>query len=514
MAKAALYVIRDDIQAAAGPHQLCAGQIAGTEAAVHAVRSIFNDDDSDAILLVDATNAFNSLNRSVALHNIQQLCPPLARILINTYRSPASLFVSGDTILSEEGTTQGDPLAMPMYAIAMIPLIRRLNNDVTQVWYADDACACGRLVSLRQWWDRLCELGPGFGYFPNALKTWLVVKDRCHSEAEGIFAGTNVKITNEGRPYLGSAIESSLYVRRFIEEKVKGWSSDVTLLAKVAQSQPHAAYSAFTKGLASRWVYVSRTVPDIDTYLQPLEDVIRCVLIPALTGRAPPNDFEHDLFALPPRWGGLGLCNPICRASQEFSASLKITEPLCSLLLHHDLLYSEVKATQLSQKSSVRLLKQEYYSKCSADLRHHLDSSLRLALDLAVERGASTWLTALPLDEYGFALHKSAFQDALALRYGWLPLRAPTHCACGTSFSVEHALSCPKGGLPSIRHNEIRDLTATLLTEVCSQVATEPELQPASQEDFSLSTANVQDGARLDIVMNGFWGGEVRACVC
>ena len=142
-----------------------------------------------------------------------------------------------------------------------------------------------------------------------------------------------------------------------------------------------------------------------------------------------------------------------------------------------------------------------------------MDSTLQLALDLAVERGTSTWLTAFPLDEYGFALHKSAFQDALALHYGWLPLHAPTHCACGTSFSVEHALSCPKVGLPSIRHNEIRDLTATLLTEVCSQVATEPELQPVSQEDFSLTTANVQDGARLDIVMNGFWG-EVRACIC
>ena len=91
VAKAALYVIRDDIQAAAGPHQLCAGQIAGTEAAVHAV---FNDDDSDAILMVDATNAFNSLNRSVALHNIQQLCPPLARILINTYHPlPLCLFL-------------------------------------------------------------------------------------------------------------------------------------------------------------------------------------------------------------------------------------------------------------------------------------------------------------------------------------------------------------------------------------------------------------------------------------
>ena len=89
-------------------------------------------------------------------------------------------------------------------------------------------------------------------------------------------------------------------------------------------------------------------------------------------------------------------------------------------------------------------------------------------------------LTAVHLDEYGFSLHKSAFQDTLALHHGWLLLHAPTHCACGTSFSVEHALSCPKGGLPSIQHNEIRDLTTTLLTEVCSQVATEPELQPVS----------------------------------
>ena len=70
-------------------------------------------------------------------------------------------------------------------------------------------------------------------------------------------------------------------------------------------------------------------------------------------GQAPPNDFECDLFALPPRWGGLGLYNPMCHASQKFSALLKITEPLCSSVLHHDLLYSAVKAIQLSQKSSI-----------------------------------------------------------------------------------------------------------------------------------------------------------------
>ena len=141
-----------------------------------------------------------------------------------------------------------------------------------------------------------------------------------------------------------------------------------------------------------------------------------------------------------------------------------------------------------------------------------MDSSLRLALDLAVERGASTWLTALPLDEYGFALHKSAFQDALALHYGWLPLRSSTHCACETSFSVEHALSCPKGGLPSIRHNEIRDLTAILLTEVCSQVA-EPVAACFTGGLFSVycqCTGWCQAGHCYE----WFLGREVRECIC
>ena len=57
-------------------------------------------------------------------------------------------------------------------------------------------------------------------------------------------------------------------------------------------------------------------------------------------------------------------------------------------------------------------------------------------MNVPVEKGTSTWLTTLPLDEYGFALHKSAFLNALALRYGWrIPLHASTHCRCLTSFS-------------------------------------------------------------------------------
>ena len=86
------------------------------------------------------------------------------------------------------------------------------------------------------WTYKLCKDVPGFGYFPNVRKTWLVTKDRCHAEAETVFAGTNVKMTSEGRPYLGSAIGSNSYIKQFVEEKVKGWSADVTQLAEFALS--------------------------------------------------------------------------------------------------------------------------------------------------------------------------------------------------------------------------------------------------------------------------------------
>ena len=121
VAKAALCILRDDIQAVAGLRQLCAGQIVGVEATVCAVRSSFDLDDTEGVLLVDASNAFNSLNHAAALQNIHQLCPSFAPILINTYRSAAALYTGGDILFSEEGTTQGNPLAMPMYVLATLP---------------------------------------------------------------------------------------------------------------------------------------------------------------------------------------------------------------------------------------------------------------------------------------------------------------------------------------------------------------------------------------------------------
>ena len=66
-------------------------------------------------------------------------------------------------------TTQGDPLAMDMYAISTTLLIHRLmTEDTKQAWFADDTSAAVDLHALRRWWDHLIRIGPEYGYYPNA----------------------------------------------------------------------------------------------------------------------------------------------------------------------------------------------------------------------------------------------------------------------------------------------------------------------------------------------------------
>ena len=72
---------------------------------------------------------------------------------------------------------------------------------------------------------------------------------------------------------------------------------------------------------------------------------------------------------------------------------------------------------------------------------------------LASEKGSSSWLTALPLKDFGFTLNKQQFADALALRYNLKVKDAPKTCACGGEYSVNHTFICKKGGYVSLRHN-------------------------------------------------------------
>ena len=279
--------IKPEIMESSGSLQLCGGQKAGCEAAAHAMREIFESEETDAVLFIDASNAFNSLNREALLHNIKYLCPPMATYLSNCYRTPARLFVTGGKeLLSAEGTTQGCPMAMPSYGIGILPLLLLIkDNDVLlkHVAYADDIGGGSRLTNLRRWWDRVEQYGPMLGYYPKASKSWLVVKPEKEEEARRMFQGTGINITTEGRKYLGGYVgtrEGAVgYVRGLQDE----WLAQLEELSKIGQSEPQAAYAAFTAGFRHKVTYFIRTIPDLKEVLKPLDQMIDEKFIPAIT---------------------------------------------------------------------------------------------------------------------------------------------------------------------------------------------------------------------------------------
>ena len=157
--KVVIFTLKGDVKRLVGSLQICAGHEAGGEAAVHAMRGIFAEEETEAVLLVDAANVFNSVNRKVFLHNVKIICPPISTFVQNCYSEACRLFViDGYDLSSEEGTTQGDPISMAVYAIATITLILMLleyvtNNkydSVKEIAYADDLSAGEKINDLRK----------------------------------------------------------------------------------------------------------------------------------------------------------------------------------------------------------------------------------------------------------------------------------------------------------------------------------------------------------------------------
>eukprot|EP00731_Ephydatia_muelleri_P018870 Em0011g910a len=134
----------------------------------------------------------------------------------------------------------------------------------------------------------------------------------------------------------------------------------------------------------------------------------------------------------------------------------------------------EIEA-QIQAKKQLHQSKQQQTQDTAANLLPQLSESSQRSMVLTQEKGASSWLTTLPISEHSFALHK------------------------------EHALSCPFGGYPTLCHNEIQNLTAKLL---CHSVTFEPTLQPVTRETFKFASTTTDIGARSDIAADGFWGGH------
>ena len=260
------------------------------------------------------------------------LCPYIAKYLENTYSQPYVAGGHGDFIYSQEGTTQGDNCAMGFYAISTLPILESLQNTnlydsevdkVTQAWFADDSSAAGHLSGIFKWWNKLSEIGPQFGYFPNPSKCVLIVKDEdMKLKAKKIFQRQGIEITTKGKRHLGAVVGSQTFKKEYLEEKVNSWMEDVKLLSDIAKSEPQCVYAAMMFSVQHRWNFVQRSIPDISHYMKKLENEIYRTILPAIIGRTISEE-ERNIMTLPVRYGGLGITKPNESCNFEYEVRSK-----------------------------------------------------------------------------------------------------------------------------------------------------------------------------------------------
>ena len=216
------------------------------------------------------------------------------------------------------------------------------------------------------------------------------------------------------------------------------------------------------------------------------------------------------MLALPVRYGGIGILNPVETANFEYETSLKITGNLTSIIYHQENTWDNYNEERV--KNTINKTKQEKEKRLSQEfdlIKAQVNDEMKTNLDLAREKGSGSWLTALPIQALGYVLNRREFRDSLCLRYGWkIPNTTPFHCACGKKNDVDHALTCMKGGYVAMRHNRIRDLEASILKEVCKDVKVEPELLPIGNS--SVTSSNEAERARCDVSGIGIWSPMER----
>ena len=151
-------------------------------------------------------------------------------------------------------------------------------------------------------------------------------------------------------------------MENYVKEKVDGWVEDVRMLSHFALDDPQAAYTVFTKKLSSRWTFLQRTVEDVSEYFEPLETTLRNHFIPSIVGRQA-SDIERRILALPLRYVGLEIQNPVQTADHEYQSSIAITEKRTNLIRTQAQTISNFDHKEVKGKKSALREKKEHLFK-------------------------------------------------------------------------------------------------------------------------------------------------------
>ena len=311
--------------------------------------------------------------------------------------------------------------------------------------------------------------------------------------------GEEVRITKEGQRHLGKLLNSRNIKTNIVVEKSRGGGKTSSCWRKSQRINP--TMPTLPSQRVANWnLHILCAELTLEDYVEPADEAINDIFVPVLFGQTARLPEElRELFTRPPAQEGLGIPDMKAEAPQQYAASKLIIAP------HEAAICTRSTFMPVGEQTVEDLKRQQHSLKTTAATmrREAIDASLTPDLLRATmqarDKGASSWLNAVTLEEQDLILNKQQFRDALRFHYN-LPLAdVPSYCACVDRFTFSHSLSCKKGGFAAQRHDGIRNLLTSLLSKVCKDVEVESHLLPIDNEVFDLRSTVTNPEARLDM---------------
>ena len=186
-----------------------------------------------------------------------------------------------------------------------------------------------------------------------------------------------------------------------------------------------------------------------------------------------------------PAQGRLGVLNLRFEAPQQFAASTSITASHVDSITTHSMFIVGGENSTEELKRQHQTLKTASVKSRMESIDSTLPSNLLQSVNQSRDKGASSWLTTVPLVDQGLVLNKQEFRDSLRLRYNMPLSDLPSKCVCGEKYTVRHALSCKKGGFVAQRHDGVRNLLTSLTGKVCNNVEKRRTTTTASRYNYN-----------------------------
>ena len=468
------------------PLQLGVGVKVGCEAIVHSVSRTLEDKnlspDSCWCLLLDFSNAFNSISRTCMFEEVRTHVPGLAAWVESCYGAEPLLHFGEHTILSRCGVQQGDPLGPLCFALSLHPIVERIKREVPHLlinaWYLDDGTLCGSPDDLLRALKIVEEDGPAKGLNLNMLKSLLYIPEEADISHNPL--PVEIPITRSGFCLLGSPVGPPHFCESTVRKRVERIRSSVQQLHVLEDSQMELALLRSCLSMP-KFNFALRSCPP--SYIQQATSAFDVLMRESLSDLAGGqlSDWAWHKASLPSSLGGLSIRSARLHAPAAFISSLAQSGDLVDMIMGRmpapsihlaDVVSDLATAAEMPDWVSVEdidvPLRQRPLSQKidEASYRSLLSSapdtrSRALALSSSIPH-AGDWLNVVPSPALGLHLHDREFR--LCVDY-WLGLKmsdGESKCPLCTGERVadpfgDHQVGCGGNGDRIHRHDSLKD---------------------------------------------------------